>query len=61
MGRAAKVLAMLTGGTKSFEVLLIWELEVLANLMAGGGGGGAQKVLPCLEGREGGVNSFTRS
>ena len=29
------------GGTKSFEVVLTWELEVLAIVM---GGGGAQKV-----------------
>ena len=47
------------GSTKSFEVVLTWELEVLAIVMGGGGakgyhplkgGGGAQKVLPCLEG-----------
>ena len=52
-----KVLAMLKGGTKRFEVVLTWELKVLAIVMGGGGAksvhplkGGVQKVLPCLEG-----------
>ena len=49
---------MLKGlGTKSFEVVLTRELEVLAILIGGGGlkvsilqrGGGERKVLPCLE------------
>ena len=34
---AEKVLAMLKGGTTGFEVVLTWELEVLAILMEGGG------------------------
>ena len=47
-GGAEKVLAMLKGGTTSFEVVLTWELEVLAIVMGGTksfhplkGGGGA--------------------
>ena len=37
-GSPKKVLAMLNGGdTKSFEVVLTWELEVLAIVMGGGG------------------------
>ena len=54
---------MLKGGTKSFEVVLTWELEVLAILMGGGRKKfppfkrGVQKVLPCLEGG-GGAKSF---
>ena len=57
---AEKFLAMLKRGAQSFEVVLVWELEVLAIVMVGGpkgfhplkkrGGGEAQKVLPCLEG-----------
>ena len=34
-GGAEKVLAMLQGSTQSFEVVLTWELEVLAILMEG--------------------------
>ena len=46
------------GGTKCFEVVLTWELDVLAIVMGGGGrrkrffccwGGGEQNVLLCLE------------
>ena len=54
-GGAENVLAMLKGGTKSFEVGLTRELEVWAIVMGGGAqkvfiieGGGAQKVLPCF-------------
>ena len=37
-GSLKKVLAMLNGGdTKRFEVVLTWELEVLAIVMGGGG------------------------
>ena len=52
------------GDTKSFEVVLTRELEVLAIVMGEGGGfhplkGGVQKVLPCLErGRGGGRKKF---
>ena len=52
-----QVLAMLKGGggTKSFEVFLTQELEVLAIVRGGTKSfhplkGGTQKVLPCLEG-----------
>ena len=49
-------------GTISFEVVLTWELEVLAIVMWGGGGaksfhplkGGPREVLPCLAGGGGG-------
>ena len=60
-GGAEKVLAMLKGDAKSFEVVLTRELEVLAILKGGAksfhplkkrGGGGMQKALPCLEGCE---------
>ena len=42
------------GGTKSFEVVLTLELEVLAIVIGGGGSfhrlkGGVQQVLPRLE------------
>ena len=42
-GEQKKVLAVLKGGgTKSFEVVLTWELEVLAIVM----GGGCKKFPP---------------
>ena len=47
-GGAEKVLAMLKGGTKSFEVALTRELEVLAIVM----GGGAEYFRPSI-GEEG--------
>ena len=50
-------------GTTSFEVVLTWELEVLAIVMWGGGAksfhplkGGPQEVLPCLAGARGKVS-----
>ena len=58
-GGACEVLPRQKGGwgTKCFEVVLTWEIEVLAIAMEGGGAksfhpvkGGTQKVLPCLEG-----------
>ena len=52
------------GGTKGFEVVFTWKLEVLAILKLGRGGerkknplfkeGGGQKVLSCLDGGGGG-------
>ena len=57
-GVAEKVLAMLKRGTQSFEVVLVWELEVLAIVMVGGpkgfhplkqrGGGAHKKFYPVL-------------
>ena len=55
---------MLKGDTKSFEVLIIWELEVLAIQLGGTTSfhplkrGRAGKVLPCLEGGGGGRKKF---
>ena len=56
-GGTQTVLAILKRGTDSFEVVLTWELEVLAILIGGAnssralkGGWGARTVLPCLEG-----------
>ena len=57
-GGAEKVLAMLKGGTQSFEVVFTQELEVLAIVMGEGGhkrfpllrGGGAQQFYPVLRG-----------
>ena len=44
-GGAENFIAMLKGGTNSFEVVLTQELEALAILICGGGGGGGvQKV-----------------
>ena len=48
MGLAEKVLAILKGGTTSFEVILTRELEVLAIMM---GGWGAQKLSIGMWGR----------
>ena len=45
-GERKKVLAVLKGGgTKSFEVVLTWELEVLAIAMGGGG----RKMFPSFK------------
>ena len=49
-----KVLAMLKGGTKRFEVVLTWELKVLAIVMGGG-----RKKCPPFKRR--GAKSFTLS
>ena len=48
--RAEKVLAMLKWGrgTTSFEVVLTWELEVLAIVMGGGGAKGLGPDFPIL-------------
>ena len=64
-GGVGKALAMLKGGTTSFELVLTREPEVLAIVQVMGGtksfhsfkgGRGAQKVVPCLEG--GGCKQF---
>ena len=51
---------MLKGGTTTFEVVLIWDLDNTEpyHMRKGSGGGGAQTGLPCLEGGGGGHNKF---
>ena len=55
---SGKFLAKLKGDTKSFGVVFMWKLEVLAILKEGRKSfhslkGVARKVLPCLQGRVG--------
>ena len=56
-GGAKKVLAMLKGDTKCFEVVLTRDLEVLAIVMGGGKmfspfKRGSAQVLPCLDAKK---------
>ena len=56
-GRAERVLAMLKGGdTKSFAVVLTWELEILAILI-----GGLKKFYSVLSGLDPRFSHFVAS
>ena len=53
-GGVENVLDMLKGGHNKFEVVLMWEFDVLAIVMGGAQSfhflkGGVQNILPCLE------------